>query len=66
FYGARHSVKPGITGWAQVRFTYGASLEDAIRKLQFDLYYVKNHNLLLDLAILFATIRVVLYGEGAR
>lgn len=66
FYGARHSVKPGITGWAQVRFTYGASLEDAIRKLQFDLYYVKNHNLLLDLAILFATIRVVLNGEGAR
>lgn len=66
FYGARHSVKPGITGWAQVRFTYGASLEDAIRKLQFDLYYVKNHNLLLDLAILIATIRVVLYGEGAR
>lgn len=66
FYGARHSVKPGITGWAQVRFTYGASLEDSIRKLQFDLYYVKNHNLLLDLAILFATVRVVLRGEGAR
>lgn len=66
YYGARHSVKPGITGWAQVRFTYGASLADSIRKLQFDLYYVKNHNLLLDLAILFATIRVVLRGEGAR
>ena len=66
FYGARHSVKPGITGWAQVRFTYGASLQDSIRKLQFDLYYVKNHNLLLDVAILFATIRVVLRGEGAH
>jgi sugar transferase (PEP-CTERM system associated) len=66
FYCARLSVKPGITGWAQVRFSYGASVEDATRKLQFDLFYVKNHTLLLDLVILLETVRVVLSGEGAR
>ncbi len=66
FYGVRHSVKPGITGWAQVRCAYGASVEDAVRKLQFDLYYVKNHTFLLDLLILLETVRVVLFGEGAR
>lgn len=66
FYRARLSVKPGITGWAQVRFSYGASVEDATKKLQFDLYYVKNHTLLLDLVILLETVRVVLAGEGAR
>jgi lipopolysaccharide/colanic/teichoic acid biosynthesis glycosyltransferase len=66
FYGARHSVKPGITGWAQVRFTYCASVEDNTRKLQYDLYYVKNHSLVLDLLILLETIRVVLFREGAR
>lgn len=66
FYGIRHSVKPGITGWAQVRYKYGATVEDAIHKLQFDLYYVKNHSLLLDLVILFKTISVVLAGEGAH
>jgi sugar transferase (PEP-CTERM system associated) len=66
FYGARHTVKPGITGWAQVRYTYGGSVEDAKRKLQFDLYYVKNHTLFLDLFILLETIRVVLFREGAR
>jgi sugar transferase (PEP-CTERM system associated) len=66
FYGARHTIKPGITGWAQVRFSYGASLEDAVQKLQFDLYYVKNHTFLLDLVILVETVRVVLFGEGAR
>jgi lipopolysaccharide/colanic/teichoic acid biosynthesis glycosyltransferase len=66
FYRARLSVKPGITGWAQVRFSYGSSVEDAIKKLQFDLYYVKNHTLLLDLVILVETVRVVLSGEGAR
>ncbi len=62
----RHSVKPGITGWAQVRCAYGASVEDAVRKLQFDLYYVKNHTFVLDLLILFETVRVVLFAEGAR
>lgn len=66
FYAARHSVLPGITGWAQVRYEYGASVEDAQRKLQFDLYYVKNHTFLLDLVILFETIQVVLFSRGAR
>jgi sugar transferase (PEP-CTERM system associated) len=66
FYGARHSVKPGLTGWAQVRYSYGASLQDAVRKLEYDLYYVKNQSLLLDLLILVRTIRVVLAGDGAR
>lgn len=66
YYAARHSVKPGITGWAQVRYPYGASLEDAIEKLQFDLYYVKNHTFFLDLLIMFQTAQVVLFGKGAR
>jgi len=66
FYAARHSVKPGITGWAQVRYPYGASLDDASQKLQYDLYYVKNHSLFLDLLILFETVEVVLWGKGAR
>jgi sugar transferase (PEP-CTERM system associated) len=66
FYAVRHSVKPGITGWAQVRYSYGADVEQAMRKLEYDLYYVKNHTLFLDLLILLRTIRVVLLGEGAR
>jgi sugar transferase (PEP-CTERM system associated) len=66
YYSVRHSVKPGITGWAQVRYRYGASLDDAIEKLQYDLYYVKNHTLFLDLVILIATVEVVLWGRGAR
>jgi lipopolysaccharide/colanic/teichoic acid biosynthesis glycosyltransferase len=66
FYSARHTVKPGVTGWAQVHYSYGASVEDAARKLQFDLYYVKNQTLVLDLLILIRTIRVVLLRQGAR
>jgi sugar transferase (PEP-CTERM system associated) len=66
FYASRHSVKPGITGWAQIRYPYGASLDDAVKKLQFDLYYVKNHSLFLDLVILLQTAQVVLFGKGAR
>jgi len=66
FYGLRHSVKPGVTGWAQVRYSYGGSVGDSVRKLQFDLYYVKNHSLALDLVILIETIGVVLSGRGAR
>jgi sugar transferase (PEP-CTERM system associated) len=66
YYGVRHSVKPGVTGWAQVRLAYGASVEDAVRKLENDLYYVKNHSLFLDLLILLETVRVVLFREGAR
>jgi sugar transferase (PEP-CTERM system associated) len=66
FYAVRQSVKPGLTGWAQVRYSYGATVEQSIRKLEYDLYYVKNHTLLLDLFILLETVRVVLLGEGAR
>lgn len=66
FYAARHSVKPGVTGWAQVRYHYGASLEDAAQKLQYDLYYVKNHSLFLDVVVLFETVGVVLTGAGAQ
>ncbi|MGI8894764.1 MAG: TIGR03013 family XrtA/PEP-CTERM system glycosyltransferase [Casimicrobiaceae bacterium] len=66
FYGARHSVKPGITGWAQVRYRYGASVDDAVQKLQYDLYYVKNHTLFLDILVLFETIGVVLTAQGAH
>ncbi len=66
FYDQRHRVKPGITGWAQLCYPYGASVEDAKEKLQYDLYYLKNHSLLLDLIILLQTVEVVLVGEGAR
>ncbi len=66
FYALRHSVKPGVTGWAQVRYPYGATVEDSQEKLQYDLYYVKNHTLFLDLVILMETVGVVLTGKGAR
>jgi len=66
FYALRHSVKPGVTGWAQVRYHYGATVEDSQAKLQYDLYYVKNHTLFLDLVVLFETVGVVLTGKGAR
>ena len=66
YYHVRHSIKPGITGLAQVRFQYGASLADAISKLQYDLYYVKNNSLFLDLLILIDTVQVVLLGKGSR
>jgi len=66
FYDVRHSVKPGVTGWAQVRYPYGASIEDGLKKLEYDLYYVKNHSLFLDLMIMVETIQVVLLGKGAR
>ena len=66
FYAVRHSVKPGLTGWAQVRYSYGATVEQSVKKLEYDLYYVKNHTLVLDLVILLETVRVVLLGEGAR
>ena len=64
FYELRHSVKPGVTGWAQVRYHYGATFEDARRKHQFDLYYVKNNSLLLDILVLIETVSVVLFREG--
>ncbi len=66
FYNARHSIRPGITGWAQVRYPYGASVEDAREKLQYDLYYVKNRSLFLDLTIMMQTVEVVLWGRGSR
>ncbi len=66
FYAVRHCVKPGVTGWAQVRYQYGSSVDDAINKLQYDLYYVKNHTLFLDTVVLFETVRVVLTGDGAH
>jgi len=62
----RNTVKPGITGWAQIRYPYGSSVEDAVQKLQYDLYYAKNHSLFLDIIILFQTMQVVLFGKGAR
>ena len=66
FYGQRHVVKPGLTGWAQVRYTYGASVEDAIEKLQYDLYYIKNLSLALDLVIVLETAKIVILRRGAR
>ncbi len=66
YFAARHSVKPGVTGWAQVRYQYGSTVEDSQEKLQYDLYYVKNHSLLLDIVILFETVFVVLTAKGAR
>lgn len=66
YYGVRHSVKPGLTGWAQLRYPYGASVRDANEKLKFDLFYVKNHGMLFDLMIMLQTVEVVLFGRGAR
>jgi sugar transferase (PEP-CTERM system associated) len=66
YYNARHCVKPGITGWAQLCYPYGASENDARQKLQFDLYYVKNHSLFLDFMVCLTTVEVVLFGKGAR
>jgi sugar transferase (PEP-CTERM system associated) len=66
YYAERHMVKPGITGWAQINYPYGASIEDARQKLEYDLYYAKNYTPFLDLLILLQTVRVVLWPEGAR
>ena len=66
YYRKRHRVKPGITGWAQLCYPYGANEYDAIQKLQYDLYYVKNYSLFLDITIIIHTIEVILWGKGAR
>lgn len=66
YYSERHSVKPGITGWAQVKYSYGGSVEDAIEKLKYDLFYIKHMSLFLDLLILLETVKVVLFGRGGR
>ncbi len=66
YYDERFSVKPGLTGWAQVMYAYGATEEDAIEKLRYDLYYIKNMSLVLDLAVIFHTVKIVLLGRGSR
>jgi exopolysaccharide biosynthesis polyprenyl glycosylphosphotransferase len=66
YYRERHSIKPGITGWAQLCYPYGSSEQDAAEKLQYDLFYVKNHSLLFYLAILIQTVEVIVWGKGAR
>jgi sugar transferase (PEP-CTERM system associated) len=66
YYRSRHAVKPGITGWAQLCYPYGASSHDALEKLQYDLFYVKHRSLIFDLAIVLQTVEVVLWGKGAR
>lgn len=66
YYGLRHSVAPGLTGWAQLRYPYGASIEDAIEKLRYDLYYIKEQSLLFDLQIFLQTVEVVLFRRGSR
>lgn len=66
YYSERHRVKPGITGWAQLCYPYGANEHDALQKLQYDLYYVKNYSLFFDLFIMFHTVEVILWGKGAR
>jgi lipopolysaccharide/colanic/teichoic acid biosynthesis glycosyltransferase len=64
YFGLRHYVKPGITGWAQVTYPYGASVEDAIEKLQYDLYYIKHMSFRQDMLVLLKTFKVVLFGRG--
>jgi len=64
FYNIRHIVKPGITGWAQVKYKYGENLEDSIRKLEYDLYYIKNKSITIDIRIIFKTITTVLFSRG--
>jgi lipopolysaccharide/colanic/teichoic acid biosynthesis glycosyltransferase len=66
YYAERHRVKPGVTGWAQLLYSYGSDEEDAKRKLEFDLYYVKHAGIVLDMIILLQTVEVVLLGKGAR
>jgi exopolysaccharide biosynthesis polyprenyl glycosylphosphotransferase len=66
FYAKRQFVKPGITGWAQIRYRYGASEDDALEKLRYDLYYLKNYSFVLDIFILLETIKVVLFQRGGR
>lgn len=64
YYNLRHTVKPGLTGWAQVMYPYGASVEDAYRKLQYDLYYIKHHDIIFDIKVLLKTITIVIFGKG--
>jgi lipopolysaccharide/colanic/teichoic acid biosynthesis glycosyltransferase len=66
YYALRHTVKPGLTGWAQVMFTYCGTIEESREKLQYDLFYIKNMSVKLDVLVLFMTIKIVLLGRGAR
>jgi sugar transferase (PEP-CTERM system associated) len=66
YYEQRHLIAPGLTGWAQIKYPYGASIEDARQKLQYDLYYIKNQSLMLDAIVLFETIKIILFGRGAH
>jgi lipopolysaccharide/colanic/teichoic acid biosynthesis glycosyltransferase len=66
YYRQRHAVKPGVTGWAQVKYRYGASIDDAREKLRYDLYYVKHLSIFFDLTIIFDTVKVILFGKGAK
>jgi lipopolysaccharide/colanic/teichoic acid biosynthesis glycosyltransferase len=66
YYDLRHSVKPGITGWAQISYRYGDSERDAVEKLQYDLYYIKHMSPVFDLQIIFESLKVILFGSGAR
>jgi lipopolysaccharide/colanic/teichoic acid biosynthesis glycosyltransferase len=65
-YHLRHCVKAGVTGWAQINYPYGASVEDAQRKLEYDLYYLKNFSVLRDLSIMLQTFRVLVFAQGSR
>jgi len=66
YYDQRHPVPPGLTGWAQIKYPYAGSVADAREKLQYDLFYVKNHGLILDAIILFETVKIILLGSGAQ
>jgi len=66
FYMQRHAVKPGVTGWAQVKYRYGSSIEDAMEKLRYDLYYIKHLSVFFDLTIVLDTVKVILFGKGAK
>ena len=66
YYDLRHTVRPGLTGWAQVKFAYAASIGDTKEKLEYDLFYIKNASFWLDMLILFRTVKIVLFGSGAR
>ena len=66
YYEQRHMIAPGLTGWAQIKYPYGASIEDARQKLQYDLFYIKNHGLVFDAIILFETVKIILFGRGAQ
>jgi lipopolysaccharide/colanic/teichoic acid biosynthesis glycosyltransferase len=66
FYDLRHSIRPGITGWAQVSCHYGATIEESREKLEYDLFYIKNNSFSFDMLIMFWTIKIMLFGRGAR